>query len=322
MLTHLGEIQKIKTAIDGAQKILLIGHQKPDGDALGALIAMAYFLKQNRKDYALFCLDQPSVQYEFLPLLHEVGFNPKIFKEKFDLVIVLDSGDLTYAGVDQLLPQPKNYTLINIDHHASNAFFGDINLVLPTLSSVSEIIYHLLRLWHSPINKEMATALLNGVIFDTGSFSNAATSLSVLEASSHLLNLGARHKTINDNMLRNKSLGLLKLWGRAFERLQYNPKYHLAFTIITAQDLLDCDVATDASVGLSNYFNELAGAKIIMVLTELPNGFIKGSLRTTHDDVDVAQMAKQWGGGGHRKAAGFTIPGKLVYNEGKWQIIE
>ena len=322
MITELETIQKIKQALDKARRVLVIGHQQPDGDALGALIALAYYLKSLGKDYSLFCLDAPVEQYQFLPLVHEVKADPKIFAEKFDVIAVVDSGDLHYAGVDKLLPKVNNFTLINIDHHASNNFFGDLNLVLPEKSSVSEIVYQLLRLWQFPINKETATALLNGIIFDTGFFGNAATSLSALEAASHLLNLGARHRLINENILRNKSLGLLKLWGRAFERLQFNQKYDLAFTVITQEDLTACGVSVEASSGISNFFNELAGAKIAMVLVQTEDNIIKGSLRTTRDDVDVSRLAMQFGGGGHKKAAGFTISGQLIYNEGRWQITE
>lgn len=322
MRQQLETINKIKDALGKAKRVLVIGHQQPDGDALGAIIALAYYLKSLSKDYSLFCLDAPIEQYQFLPLIHEVKSDPKIFEENFDVIVIVDSGDLPYAGVDKFLPTVKNYTLINIDHHASNNFFGDINLVLMEKSSASEIIYQLLRYWQAPINKEMATALLNGIIFDTGSFGNSATSLSVLETASHLLNLGARHRLINENILRNKSLGLLKLWGRAFEKLQFNPKYDLAFTVITTEDLAECGVEPDAGLGISNFFNELSGVKAAMVLTQLPDNQIKGSLRTTRDDVDVAALAKQFGGGGHKKAAGFTIAGQLVYNENKWTIID
>jgi phosphoesterase RecJ-like protein len=141
-----------------------------------------------------------------------------------------------------------------------------------------------------------------------------------LQVASHLLNIGARHQEINKNILRNKSLSLLKLWGRAFERLRYNSSYDLAFTVITSQDITECGAESESASGLSNFFNDLAGAKASLVLIEQPDGTIKGSLRTTRDDVDVAKLAKTLGGGGHQKAAGFSVSGRLVYNEGNWFI--
>ena len=321
MIKDLATAQEIYQAIQRAARILAITHKQPDGDGLGALSALGQYFKNQGKIYRLFCSDKVPANYRFLPLSHEITNETKVFEENFDLIIVVDAGDLTYAGVADYLPKSFLAKLINIDHHQTNNRFGYLNLVEIGASSASEIIYHLFRLWQVNINKEMATALLNGIIFDTGIFSNAGTTLEALQAAAHLLNLGARHKEINVNFLRNKSLGLLKLWGRAFERLQFNERYNLAFTIITADDFKACQVPLEAGSGLTNFFNELAGADIAMLLVEQPNGGIKGSLRTTKDNIDLAALARLWGGGGHKKAAGFTVFGKLVYNGGRWAII-
>jgi phosphoesterase RecJ-like protein len=322
MLKHLDNIQKIKSAIAHANNILAITHQKPDGDGLGALSALACYLEFLGKKYQLFCLDPVPSACQFLPLVHQATSDQTVFLEHFDLIIVLDSGDLKYAGVDQLIGNiTYRYTLVNIDHHQTNNNFGDFNLVLPDKSSVSEIIYNLFRFWQFPITKEVATALLNGIIFDTGAFSNGATTLSALEAASHLLNLGARHKEITQNQIKNKDLGILRLWGRAFERLIYNKKFDLACTIVTLKDLQECQVPAEAAAGISNFLNELAGAKICLVLKEDENGQISGSLRTTYDNIDVGKLAQVLGGGGHKKAAGFSLKGQLRYNNNHWQII-
>lgn len=322
MLEHSAIIQQIKQAIEIANKILVITHQNPDGDGLGALAALGRYLKYLGKNYALFCVDEVPPQYQFLPLMYEVKSDPVIFNENFQTVIVLDAGDLNYAGVDKLLKKSVDSILINIDHHPTNSYFGDLNLVLPEKSSASEIVYDLLRFFKAPLDKETATALLNGLIFDTGAFSNSGTTFSALKTAAHLLNLGARHREINANILRNKSLGLLKLWGRAFERLEFIPEPDLALTVILNKDFKECGVAEEAASGLSNFFNDLAAIKIAMVLVENSDNTIKGSLRTTRDDIDVGAIAKKWGGGGHKKAAGFTLKGRLVYNENKWLIID
>ncbi|MCX6785683.1 MAG: DHH family phosphoesterase [Candidatus Komeilibacteria bacterium] len=329
MLEHASIIYKIKEELGQARRVLVVAHQHPDGDGLGALSALGLYLKAQSKEYRLFCVDQPGEAYNFLPLNHEITTNPEVFKDSFDAIIVVDSGDLKYAGIEQYLNKSNCGVLINIDHHVSNNQFGDVNLVLTGASSASEIVYQLFRAWQFPINKEVATALLNGIIFDTGVFSNSATTLSALETASHLLNLGARAGEINANTLRNKSLGMLKLWGRAFERLDFNQQYNWAFTVLTQADFAECGVAGEAGDGLTNFFNELAGVKVVLVLIELPDCLIKGSLRATSEDVDLSEIAKRWGspkfggagGGGHKKAAGFTIAGRLLYNEGRWQII-
>ena len=186
MLENLPVISQIKEAIGKANRVLLISHQKPDGDALGVLSAMAGFLKSLKKEYAVFCFDVVPTEYRFIPLSNEVSSNVEIFKENFDVVIVMDSGDLKYAGVAEFIGKNKGYTLINIDHHYTNDFFGDLNLVLADKSSVAEIIFELFKLWQVRIDKEIATALLNGIIFDTGGLSNPATSLEALKIAASL----------------------------------------------------------------------------------------------------------------------------------------
>jgi len=321
MKEFLPVMEEIRQLILAKQKIIVVAHQKPDGDCLGALSAMGLFLKRLNKDYVLFCKDLIPEKSDFLPLMHEVTSDVTIFDSRPDLIIVLDSGDLKYAGVDELVAK-TNCPIINIDHHFSNPNYGDSNLVIFEKSSVCEIIYDLFNIWRVLLDKDIATALLNGMIFDTEVFSNAATHLSTLRAAAQLLNLGARQQQVKTSFLRNKTLGLLKLWGKGFERLTFNPKYKLAFTVLLPADFADSGVAaSESGQGLSNFFNDLTGVDIVLVLIDYGSGIVKGSLRTTHDDVDVSALAKIFGGGGHRKASGFSLPGKLVYNEGNWQIV-
>ncbi|KKT96112.1 MAG: Phosphoesterase RecJ domain protein [Parcubacteria group bacterium GW2011_GWC2_45_15] len=126
---------------DTATAQAILNNQHPDGDGLGALSALALFLQSQGKNYSLFCRDAISENDSFLPLLHQVTSEQKIFKQKFDPIIILDSGSLGYAGVEEPIQNMKtNYTLINIDHHSSNTNFGQLNLVQDTASSASEMI--------------------------------------------------------------------------------------------------------------------------------------------------------------------------------------
>jgi len=323
MLNDLATINQIRSAILAAEKILIVGHPDPDADALGSIVSFGQYLKSLNKSYQLFSVDLPAANYQFLPHLEEISNDQAVFVQDFDLVIVCDSGDLDYAGIKNLLPKISvKFKLINIDHHDTNNYFGDLNLVEKDMSSTSEIIYHLLKVWRFPITKEVATLILNGLVGDTNMFSNPATTFSALNTAGHLLNLGARHKEINHNFLRNKNLNMLKIWGRAFERLQFNAKYNLAFTVLSADDFKELETDGLAVSGLSNFFCDLAGAKASLVLMEHKPGEIKGSFRTVEDDVDVARLARALGGGGHKKAAGFTAKGRLVYNNHTWQITD
>ena len=120
--------------------------------------------------------------------------------------------------------------------------------------------------------------------------------------------------------MQNKSIHLLKLWGIVLSRLNKKPDTDIAYTYLTNKDLAEHG-ASDADVeGISNFLNKLNDATISLFMKETEDGKIKGSFRTTHDDVDVAAVAKLFGGGGHKKAAGFSLPGKLVETEQGWKI--
>lgn len=320
MLEDKAIINRIKNILLASKRLLLICHQNPDGDALGAVSAMAQFFKAQKKDYAIYCKDLPSKEYFFIPLIYEITSDTAIFNQRYDVILVLDSGDLKYAGIEEYVGKNKGYILINIDHHFTNEFFGDLNLVSKDSSSVCELLAGIFKIWGVRINKEIATALLAGLIFDTGNMSNHATSEFSLRTAASLLSSGARSREIINNLLKNKTLNMLKLWGRAMERLKINMKNNFAIAAITAIDMQEFQINPEASLGLINFFNELSDAHVSLLLVELPDGTIKGSLRTTREDIDVSALAKKLGGGGHRKAAGFTINGRLVYNDGRWMI--
>ncbi|RJR31967.1 hypothetical protein C4569_00880 [Candidatus Parcubacteria bacterium] len=312
--------KKALNLINSSHKIILSFHKKPDGDALGAVCAMSYFLESQKKDYFIFCSDKILRQYTFLsfPKIFETDpARAKIFNP--DLIILLDTGDSRYSCLPALdeFSCPK----INIDHHISNELFGQVNIVMPELSSTAEIIYNFFRFAGHRIAKEEATGLLAGLIFDTGNFSNANTFFSTLQAASDLVRYGARLPQVNEFTVRNKSVSALQLWGKVLMRLSYNEKYKTAVTIITQEDIKKYKVDDEAVAGVANFLNNLSEVNATIVLKEEADGLIKGSMRTNRDDVDLSLLARIFGGGGHAKAAGFTISGRLSKTESGWKII-
>lgn len=305
---------QIIATIRRAQRVLLISHKKPDGDTIGSNLALAQFCASENIPYTCYCVDAPADYMQFLPKANELGPNESAWSDPtIDVVIAVDCGDLKYAGVDQkitLLPSP--HTLINIDHHVTNPNYGDINLVDSTASSACEVVYRLLDSIRA-INHSIATCLLTGLITDTGSFSNLGTTSSAVAAASALMAKGANLSQISKQALQHRPYNTLRLWGRALERLHEDPKTGMIVTALTLDDIHDCNADEEAVSGISNFLNglEQAAEKIIMVLTQSQPGVIKGSLRTTNPLLDVTEFAKLHGGGGHKKAAGFTLNGTL-----------
>lgn len=319
---------KIFKAINQAENILLVAHDEADGDAIGSLLALAKYLASLKKEWTGLSLNFKSDNYFFLPLVDRIQADPKeINLKKFDLIISLDIGDLKRSGLEpELLVLNRQTTpIINIDHHPTVTYYGDfnlvdINLVTPRASSTAEILFDFFTHFKIPIDQEMATALLAGIIIDTSAFSNLATTAKALEVASELLNKGASLIKIVNYTLRNKSFSLLKLWGRALARLKFNPKLNLVTTIITQSDLAECGATEDDCDGIANFLNNLQGARLIVVIKEQKDK-IKVSLRTTDSKTNVARLAEFFGGGGHPKAAGFQVPGQLKKIEGGWQVI-
>ncbi|MDP2684640.1 MAG: bifunctional oligoribonuclease/PAP phosphatase NrnA [bacterium] len=315
--------QKIEEHIKKAERVIVISHQNPDGDAVGSLLGMGYFLEHYKTKHVLFCVSPVPAYLEFLPGIEKITNDEKILvDQEHDLIILLDSGDLKYAGVEEHFRKMKGLpVVINIDHHPTNQNYGHINLVHPKASSTAEIIYHFIDYFRLPFNKNVATQLMTGILTDTGSFSNLSTTPSSLEVSSRLMAHGARIKEITNHAFQNKSLLQLQLWGRALSRLKQDNNTGIISTVLTQKDFDELGMSDDSSEGIANFLNSVEKAKAILVLREKSDGTIKGSLRTTEPDVDVSKIAEFFGGGGHKKAAGFTINGQLKEKANSWEII-
>jgi phosphoesterase RecJ-like protein len=321
MDNQLQLIKKIFEAISKAEKILLIAHERPDGDTLGSVAAFSIFLDQLKKDYKIYCSNPLPPFFNFLPNAFKFAdcfeLDPEI---KYDLLVAIDCGDLKRTGLAEIIKNYKHdYQLINIDHHNANPLFGHLNLVRPEASSTAEIIFDLFKEWKVVITKDMATALLNGIFTDTGAFANTSTNFNSLLSASQLINYGGKLQDINRYAFNNKTISSLKLWGRGMERLTINNNYQIAYTVILGKDLEEFRATENDLEGLSNLFNNLTGVKASLVLKE-DGEFIRGSLRSVDAETDVSKLARFFGGGGHIKASGFTIKGRLVENGKGWKI--
>ena len=297
--------QQINKQVKSANKILIISHQKPDGDACGSALALSHFLKSLNKEVAIFIADPPPVYFGFLPNLENISNNYDLLKQKWDLVIVVDAGDWAYTQVD---PQSfKGTPIINIDHHFSNQGFGDINLVDDLASSTCEIIYKFFSEIGWAINRSTATVLLCGILNDTGVFSNAATTIEAMKISSLLISQGAKIYKINNQVVQNKTINGLRLWGEVLSRLKSDDELKIAYTYIKEEEYIKYKINEEELDGLINFLNVISDANIT-ALFRINKNKTTVSLRTTKDDIDVSKIASAYGGGGHKKAAGFTLP--------------
>lgn len=309
--THL--FGQLMESLRRAERVLLIAHKKPDGDTTGSSSAMLNWLIREGKDVTAFCRDPISPTFTYIDNVHRYTTDPSVFDRPYDVVIVFDSGDLRYCGVDEYVPRiPKPYLLVNIDHHVTNTNFGDLNIVLTSASSTAEVVYRIFQESETVIDDRMATSLLTGLYTDTSNFSNAATTTIAMDAASKLISSGARAREVTTHILHDKSVASLKIWGTLLSRLRHNVSAGVVSTYLLRSD--SESIGNDIIEGVANFLNSVtAGADTILFLRELPNNTVKGSLRST--TKNVSEVAKLLGGGGHVLASGFTIPGHIEETE-------
>ncbi len=308
-MKHLA--QSINHRLCAAKKVLIVPHQHPDADALGSAAALYEYLKQTGITADIFCVTAPNEKLHFIPHSDRVVTDRTAWQDReVDTVVVVDAGDLRYAGIADLV-KGHRAEIIVIDHHITNERYGHFNLVVPTASSTAEILYHFFQHNHIPINERMATALLAGLTTDTGNFTNSATSARAFAIGGELVRSGGNLNRVTEATIKNKPIAALQLWGRALSRLTTDETSGITHTYLTQADFTDCGVPDNESEGVANFLNNLESSPIALILKETTDGAVKGSFRTTRDDVDVASLAKQLGGGGHKKAAGFTITGTI-----------
>lgn len=315
------QLAKLTRAVTAAQRILVASHQNC-GDATGAVAACTLVLARLGKQVTPFLPAPVPPSLRFLPKTEEIVSDPaQVRWDDYDLFFCVDAAEPSLTGLgERFATRPANLTTVNLDHHLTNPEYGDINIVDRTAAAACAMLYEWFQFAGYEVDTPVATCLLTGILTDTGSFSNPATNEAALAVAGKLLLKGASVAQVLERVVRNRTIPELKLWGRALERLRVSESLGLVTTVITAADVAEFGVSAEATEGVANFLNELQGFRAIMVLKEQPDGTVKGSLRTTRDDVDVAAVAKLFGGGGHKKAAGFTIPGKLVETSAGWQI--
>lgn len=308
--------------IESSDSILLVSHANC-GDATGSVTAIYLALTRLGKKVTVFLPKPVAKSLRFLSKSEVIIYEAdKIDWLDYDLLFCVDLGEPKLSGelFDKWLSRPATLFTIDFDHHFTNSGFGDLNILDITASATCVMIYQWFKQAEFLIDKSIATCLLTGILTDTDSFSNAATNEVSLKIAAELLLKGAAISRATQEINQNKNISELKLWGRALERLQAHPDLGLVSTVITQNDLQEFSASTSAHEGVANFLSNLGEYRAVLVLRENDDGTVKGSLRTTHDNVDVAALAKLFGGGGHKKAAGFTVKGKLVETISGWKI--
>jgi phosphoesterase RecJ-like protein len=290
-----------------ARRMLLLAHEHPDPDALGSALGLAHALAPLGKECLVACADPVPANYSFLPGREAVVTS--LPDEDFDLVIALDAGELSRYGAlyDRYKPFFDAATILNCDHHVTSAGCGRVNIIDPISAATAELLTLFLLNRGVDIPPAAAQCLLAGIITDTRSFEFDATTPRTLMAGAYLVGRGGVPASIIKPMYRMKSLAKARLWGIALDRdLGTAADGRVVWTAIRRAYLAEAGATADSDDGLPSYLMDTDGVAISALFKEQPDGGTKVSLRAAAP-YDAAALARRFGGGGHIRAAGFSL---------------
>ena len=298
----------IQFAIEKANRVLVIAHMDPDGDAIGSLTAVGQALQQLGKRVTLACDDAVPQRFHYLPLAADVRRAPNT-DIPYDLVIAVDCADESRMGwAYAALPEPKP-TLANIDHHITNTRFGAFNVIEPNASSTAEILCRFLAEMGATMTRGIADSLLTGIVTDTMGFRTTNVSAATLRAAADLVDCGADIADISLRALHRRPHATAQIWALGLGRMKLQDG--LLWTSISRDELRRAGVeGSPSSSGLVNFLADVEGVAMGVVLSEMPEGAVRVGMRAV-PPYNVAEVAVRLGGGGHALAAGCSLDGPL-----------
>jgi len=301
------KFDQISESVKTARRILITSHLDPDGDSIGSQLALRNWLRDSGKEVKILNQGKIPSKYFFLDEERAIeDFNSaKDIDWSADLIFVLECPNLERIGeVKKLLKEGAK--VINLDHHPDNSFFGDISYVDTQACALGEIIYELLIYSGYRLNKLTATQLYAAILTDTGRFRFSNTTPEALRIGAELIALGANPKEINNQIYYNNSNAALKLLGFLLLNLETSADGKISSLVIDQQTLEELKVSKEDTEGFVDYTIFLKGAEVGVLFTQKNDSKTKVSLRS-QNSFDVSALARTFGGGGHRNAAGCTV---------------
>ena len=303
-------LKEISKVILEANKIGLTFHTSPDGDAMGSTLGLFNALKELGKDVYVISREVIPDNLSFLPLGYEVDGNTSKPLYGTDLVVVLDCGNYERICADL---EGYNGKIINIDHHASNDFYGDYNYVETDSAATAELVYLLLKelgfefKGKAEILEKIGTCLYTSLVTDTGSFRHSNVTERTHKIASELISVGVNNNKIHNNLFDNKPYEKVRLMGEALSSLKLYVDNKVSFIKLPKKELDSLGLGNVDTSDIISIALGIEKVEVAVVIKEVEDG-VKGSLRSKNE-FDVRNIAEKLGGGGHVKAAGFKLLG-------------
>ncbi len=297
-------VELISEKILESQTIAITSHLRPDGDSICTSLALYFMGKSLGKDFSIINKDNTPFPFNHYPDIDKIQIG-QIPPKKYDGVILLECANVTRSGQRHI----EDCFKINIDHHYSNDYYADINWVDPKASAVAEMAYKLGRRLGIRFSNRIANHLYCGIVSDTGSFQFSNTNAEAFRVCYELVNLGASPIQVSEMLFNNNPSERIKLLGLVLSTLQINETGEIAVITMFKEYLDSLNLREIDTEDITTHTRSIKGVKMVLFFKEIAKDTFRVSLRSK-GAANAAVIAEQFGGGGHRHAAGFTVSGK------------
>jgi bifunctional oligoribonuclease and PAP phosphatase NrnA len=302
------DLQAIAAALREHDRFLVVTHENPDGDALGSLLATTLALRQLRKDALMYLAGVAPLprEYSFMHLDGLLRELPGDIDER--VLVALDCAKADRIGPDPA-PIERATLVLDIDHHHDNTQFGDINLIVPNASSTGEVLRDVFRELGVELTPEIAEPLYIALVTDTGRYQYSSTTPKTHRLAAELIEAGADFHAVFKQVYESLELAKFKLIGRAADRTRVLEGGRIIVSYLLRSDFADLGASEAYSEGIIDFLRAVEGSELAVLIREPPRDTgptRRVSLRSSVDELDVSVLARAFGGGGHRQAAGFS----------------
>jgi len=305
MTTTSPEIAHIVEAIRTRQRFVLSSHSRPDGDSIGSQLAMVYALRALGKEAIAINADAAPPPLMAFPGVRDIRIAPAVEGE-FDAAIVMECGDLKRTGVSGL----ERCFVINIDHHPGNSGYGQLNWFDPSAAACAEMVYDVVRALGVPLTREIATHIYVAIHTDTGSFHYSGISPKTFEICRECLLAGVDPVQAARSLYDSNNMGRLKLFGAVLGAMRIDPTGRIAIVYVDHEMARAAGGTYEDTEGLVNLPLTVKEIEAVIFFKQEQGNEYRVSLRSK-GDIDIGVIAKEYGGGGHKNAAGATITGSI-----------
>jgi phosphoesterase RecJ-like protein len=305
-LTESTTVARVADEIRKRQRFVITSHVRPDGDAIGSSLAMAFALRELGKDVRVVFRDTPPGPLQVFPGVTAIEVTERV-DDPGDAVIVMESGDLKRTGVEGL----DRGFVINIDHHLGNTMYGSVNWFDLSAAACGEMVFELVRELRVPLTFEIATHVYIAILTDTGSFHYSSISPRTFDICRQCMEAGVEPPAVARSIFDSNNLGRLKLFGAVLSRMEVDSTGRLATVYVDQKLAQDCGGTYEDTEGLINLPLTVKEIQAVVFFKENGPDDWRISMRSK-GEVDINAVAKQFGGGGHKNASGCSATGSIA----------